>query len=188
MKINLTNLFIFSFLAIFGFHANSQNKAQIDTRWKMISNNDSFIRLRVEIKSNKSGVLLRDANFIFNYDNTQISFSDEKDGGKTDTDFFWQPGFNPNDSTYNTVTRLKTNVLSVNIHAESFAGVPLTTDTNFLSVIDIKFRMKSKPLNAKLNWLMEVTADKTFVNVFDKNFHPFEEGEGWSEPFIVRLE
>lgn len=154
----------------------------------MISNNDSFVILRMEIKSEKSGELLRDANFMFDYDNTRISFADEKDGGKTDTDFFWRPGFNPNDSTYNTVTRIKTNVLSINIHAESFAGVPLTTDTGFLSIIDIKFRKKSKPINAKLNWLMKITADKSFENVFDNHFNPFQEGEGWTEPFVLRPE
>ena len=159
----------------------------MDVRWKSTINNDSVLIIRLEIKTETPHTLLRDANFAFNYDPELVSFAYNKGYGKKDTDYLWLGGFIPNDSVFATVTKLKKNAISINIHMETLYGIPVTMDTGYTPVIEIRFRKMTKGAIAKFEWEMPRISDRTFENVFDNNFIPYDMGDGWVRPFEVKL-
>ena len=182
MKIQLKQQLL---LALFiGLSTNlwAQSNPKLDAGWKMVSENDSSIIVRLEIKSVEINQRLRDGNLVFEFDTNRLSFECKKN-----IDFFWQEGFAPHDSIYTTLTVLKSNVLSANIHVESMNGIPINSNL-FKPVIELKFRKKAHGVNAKIELLMAKSSPVTFENMFNNDLLPFYIGEGWSDPFIFRLE
>ena len=159
----------------------------MDVRWEKISSDDTTILIRINVKVNKPVEYLRDANFVFEYNKDEISFARNHSIGNKDTDYIWQAGFGPNDSTFCTVTRLNYNELSINIHIESLTGIFVSSET-FTPVIDLKFRKIAKVNTTKLEWKMETRDGRIFETVFDKDFNAYDVGEGWDTPFWVKLE
>lgn len=187
MRIFYLKPILFIAIMVLSIYSKGQNHSQMDVRWKSIINNDSILIIKLEIRTETPRALLRDANFAFKYDPALVSFAYNKGYGKKDLDYLWLGGFIPNDSVFTTVTKLKTNTISINIHVEKLFGIPITIDTSYTPVIEIRFRKIVKGAIAKFEWEMKRASGQTFENVFDNDFIPFNIGDGWRRPFEVKL-
>jgi hypothetical protein len=170
--------------------AEAKENPRLDVRWKVVSQNDSIVFIRLSLKSNTEAETLGNANFIFDYDEGFLSFAKNVGDGINNYDCFWYKGFETTDTSNNaicTVTKIHTGQLSININLEPGFAVPISSDTSYTAVIDMKFRILKPKSVTRLNLIMDKTKPPTFDNVFDDNFIPFDEGEGWDKPLILKL-
>jgi hypothetical protein len=179
-------LFVFIFLLKPQF-ARAQENAKLDVSWKVVSCHDSTLIVQLAIRTNKSGEKIKNANFAFEYNANQLAFARKDSEGVNKIDYFWQNGFESSDTIFTTVTRLVYSQLSVNIYFSRGSGIPISSETQYIPVINLKFKILKPGSLTKLTLLMEKTHPPTFDNAFDNHKKPFDEGYGWNDPLIVKL-
>lgn len=143
----------------------------MDAQWIVTANSGSILTVKLQIRTNTSSEALSNANFIFTYDPTSVSYPSTPSAG---TDYTFS-NFSGGNYTTATVTVPSTNKISVNINENSSPGTTIPT-SSWIDVVSITFTTTSSTGNTSLTWAMNETSPPTFDDVFDDGFNAFDEG------------
>lgn len=143
----------------------------MDAKWVLVTNDAKNLVVKLQIKTNTSSEALSNANFIFTYDPTSVSFPTSPSAG---TDYSFS-NFSGGNYTTATVTVPTTNTISVNINENSSPGTTIPTAT-YIDVVTITFTTTDPTGSSTLTWAMNESTPPTMDDVFDDAFSNFDEG------------
>jgi len=206
MRQILNLLLVFVVFMGFGIYADAQDNPKLDAHWKVIrgenvsnSGNSTTLTMRLQIRCSSPGLhKLNSGDFYIEYDSTYMLFSHNAEAG---IDYLWAPAFDPKTNPlykYSKVVDFGTNpfdnsgnnLMDVSIIDTSHSQGTLLDSGVWTDVVDLTWHIEKPGFSTEIIWFM-TKEGRVLTNVYEsfedmpKNF---DSGDGWAEPFIVRLE
>ncbi len=206
MRKIIIQFIVFLIFIILCIHVEGQGSPKLDARWKVINGdngsnpaNSGVITMRLQIRCSSPGIhRLNSGDFYIEYDSTYMLFGHHPENG---LDYAWATGFDPKKSPLykfskvvdfgtNPFDNSGNNLMDVSIIDTSHTNGTKLDSGIWTDVVDLTWHIIKPGFSTTVSWAMN-TKKSTFINVYEsfedvpKNF---DVGEGWDEPFIVRLE
>jgi len=173
---------IIAFLLHFNSLKAQTGNPTLDAQWTVKSNNGSQLVLELGIRTNTSEENLGPAQFIFEFDDTYVSFDGGGSPGGSETDYTWQSGFGPtvytgtNTGVTQSYIDAHTELINIDLDFTHGTGIAISSTSDYTPVIDLVFAVSDPTKSTTITWAMSEGTPPTFDDVQDDGYGSIDEG------------